>query len=106
MKKFTKKINKYIVLLIISSVFGRPWTYAKPFIFGYNTSNSLMDLMPVYIEYGLRLVIVALLIIDFRKENLKYIVLTAIATCFYPLLGAVVFAILLLEKATNEKQEI
>jgi hypothetical protein len=100
MTNLLKVLNKYIILLIISSLFGMPWFYVRHLIFDFNDHETfnLIDSIPGYINYLIRLIIIILLIIDFRKENLKYIVLTCIATLFYPLLGIVILSLLLLEK--------
>ncbi len=100
MTQLLKVLNKYIILLIISSLFGMPWLYIRHLLFDLNNQETynLIDSIPGYINYLIRLVIIILLIIDFRKENLNYIVVTCIATLFYPLLGVVILSLLLLEK--------
>jgi len=104
MTDLLKKINKYIILMIISSLFGMPWIYVRHLIFDFNNPETftLVDLIPKYIDYLIRFVVIILLIIDFKKENFKYIVITCIAAFFYPLLGIIIFSLLYLEKV-NEK---
>ena len=61
-------------------------------------SYSLINSLPTYIDYIIRIIIVILLAIDFKRHKLNYIVLTCIATLFYPLLGIVILSLLLIEK--------
>ncbi len=100
MTDLLKVLNKYIILLIVSFLFGMPWFYVRHLLFDLNNHETftLIDSIPSYVNYLIRLIIIIFLIIDFRKENLKYIVLTCIATLFYPLLGVVILSLLLLEK--------
>ena len=98
MREFLRKINKYIILLIISSVFGMPWIYVRYLIFEYQGPDSIIESIPTIVDYAIRLIVIVLLIIDFNKEKLKYVVLTCIAALFYPLLGIVIFMILLIQK--------
>lgn len=98
MMEFIKTINKYAILLIVSSLFGMPWFYIRYLIFENYPPNSLVDSIPNIADYLIRIAIIILLIIDFKKENLKSVVLTCIATLFFPLLGIIVFSILLIEK--------
>lgn len=97
MKDFIKKINKYVILMIVSSLFGMPWFYFRRLIFEYNGPDSIIESIPTFIDYAIRLTVIILLIIDFKKENLKNVVLTCIATLFFPLLGIVIFSLLLIE---------
>jgi hypothetical protein len=97
MKDFIKTINKYVILMIVSSLFGMPWFYFRHLIFEYNGPDSIIESIPTFIDYAIRLTVIILLIIDFKKENLKNVVLTCIATLFFPLLGIVIFSILLIE---------
>jgi hypothetical protein len=100
MKDFIRKINKYIILMIISSLFGMPWFYVKFLLFEpqMHTEFSLVESIPTFVDYAIRLIVIILLVIDFRKEDLKNVVLTCIAALFFPLLGVVIFSILLIEK--------
>ena len=98
MNEFIKKINKYVILLIISSLFGMPWLYARYLIFEYSGPDSIIESIPTIIDYLIKLTVIVLLIIDFKKEQLKNIVLTCIAAFLYPLLGIVIFAIMLIDK--------
>lgn len=97
MKDFIKKLNKYIILMIVSSLFGMPWFYFRHLIFQYNGPDSIIEFIPTLVDYAVRLTVTVLLIIDFKKEGLKNLVLTCIAALFFPLLGIVIFAILLIE---------
>ncbi len=103
MKELIKTLNKYVILLIVSSLFGMPWFYIKNLIYTnypniMNVSYSFYDNIPTIVDYLIRIIILILIINDFKKENIKNVLLTSIATIFYPLLGIVIFSILLLEK--------
>ncbi len=107
MTELLKKLNKYIILLIISALFGMPWIYLKYYLFDYNGPDSIIESIPTIINYLIKLIVIVLLIIDFRKEKLKNIIITCIAALFYPLLGIVIYAILLIdnEKVPEHNQE-
>lgn len=102
MKDFIKKLNKYVILMIVSSLFGMPWFYLRHLILQYNGPDSIIESIPTLVDYAIRLTVTVLLIIDFKKEGLKNVVLTCIAALFFPLLGIVIFAILLIE---NNRQK-
>jgi hypothetical protein len=81
------------------------WIYIQPIFMRkgmLNTTDfesySLIKSLPTYIDYTIRIIIVILIAIDFKKYNLNYVVLTCIATLFYPLLGIVILSLLLIEK--------
>lgn len=104
MREFIRTINKYVILLIISSLFGMPWVYLRYLLFPDYRPDSIINSIPIYIDYLIRLIVIILLIIDFKKNDLKNVVLTCIAALFFPLLGIVVFSIILIEserKKTN-----
>ncbi len=71
MKDFIKKINKYIILMIVSSLFGMPWFYVKFLIFEPQMYHeySILDSIPTFVDYGIRLTVIILLIIDFKKKK-------------------------------------
>jgi len=103
MKKLIKTLNKYIILLIVSSLFGIPWFYIKNLLYSnypnlISVSYSYYDYIPTIAEFLIKTAITILIIIDCKKENLSNVILTAIATFCFPLLGIVIFSILLLEK--------
>ena len=98
MTDFIKNINKYVILLIISSLFGMPWLYLRYFIFEYGGPDSIIESIPTIVDYLIKLTVIVLLIIDFKKDNLKNIVLTIIAAFLFPLLGIVIYVILLIDK--------
>lgn len=77
-----------------------PWLYLRHLIFDLNNYDTfnLIDTLPGYINYLIRLIIIILIVLDFRKEKLKYFVMTCIATLFYPILGVVILSLLVLEK--------
>lgn len=98
MNEFIKKLNKYIVLLIISSLFGMPWAYFRFLIFEYSGPDSIIESIPIIIEYLIKIAVVVLLIIDFKKDKLKNVGLTCIAAFLFPLLGIVTYGLLLIDK--------
>ena len=106
MNKFIKALNKYIILFIIVSLFQRLWMYLRAFLYSsvdYDSSKiSYIDYMPTVVDYLITLTTIVLLIIDFRKYQLKNVVIACIASLFFPLLGVVIFAIVFL---LNEKAE-
>ena len=71
MKDFIKRLNKYVILMIISSLFGMPWFYLRFLIFEYKGSDSFVESIPTIIIYTIRLIVIILLIIDFRKRESK-----------------------------------
>ncbi len=105
MNRLLKILNKYIVLLILWSIVSMAWIYIQPIFMRKGIlsstdfeSYSLINSLPTYIDYIIRIIIVILLAIDFKRHKLNYIVLTCIATLFYPLLGIVILSLLLIEK--------
>jgi len=98
MNHFIQRITKYVVLLIISAIFGIPWFYFRHSILPFGSFDRVIDAIPSFVDYLIRLVIIVLLIVDFKKENLKNIVLTCISALFLPILGILLFSILLIEK--------
>ncbi|NLL27806.1 MAG: hypothetical protein GX259_03330 [Bacteroidales bacterium] len=103
MRDFIKIINKYAILLIVYSLFGVPWYYFRYFIFNvYEPPNSFINFIPTIVDYLIHLIIFILLIIDFKKANLKNVALTCIAALFFPLLGIVIFSILWIENESNK----
>ena len=102
MTKFIKTINKYVILLIISSIFGMPWLYFRFLVFENLVPESIVNSIPTIVDYLIRIVVIVLLIIDFKKYNLRNVVLTCIAALFFPLLGIVIFSILMLTDERNK----
>lgn len=102
MTEFIKIINKYVILLIVSSLFGLPWFYVRYLLFKNYEPESFIDSIPTIVDYLIRLIVIVLLIIDFKKYNLKDIVLTCIAALFFPLLGIVIFSVLWIENEKNK----
>jgi hypothetical protein len=109
MNRLLKILNKYIVLLIIWSIIVMVWFYIQPILSRTGITNinnfefhSTITSLANYVDYLIRLIIIILLIIDFKKHKLNHIILTCITTLFYPLLGIVILSILLMEK-WNEK---
>lgn len=84
--------------MILSSMFGMPWFYIRHWIFEYGGPDSVIDSIPTFVSYFFKIIIIIFLISDFKKENLKNLVLTCIAAFFYPLLGVTIFAILMIQK--------
>jgi hypothetical protein len=97
MNEFIKVINKYVILLIVISLFGMPWFYIRHILFENNIADTIINYIPAFVEYLIRLIVIVLLIIDFRKYNLKNVVISCIGALFFPLLGIVIFALMLLE---------
>lgn len=102
MNKLIKALNKYVILLIVSSLFGMPWFYIRLFIFKDFWADSIFNSIPTYIDYLIRLIVMALLIVDFRKYELKNVVISCIAALLFPLLGIVTFGILFLGNEMNK----
>jgi|GEM_PF-1133731 len=105
MKELIRTLNKYVILLIVSSLFGMPWFYIKnliysnyPNIMRLSYSYSFFDYIPTIAEFLIKIAITILIIIDCKKEKLNNVILISIATFCFPLLGIVIFSILLLEK--------
>jgi hypothetical protein len=98
MNKFFQIINKYIVLLIIVSLFGIPWFYFRNWFFKDLHPDSFIYSIPNIVDYLIRIIVIILLIMDYRKFKLKNVLISCISAFFYPLLGIVIFAILYLEK--------
>ncbi len=98
MNKFIKILNKYIILLIVVSLFGAPWWYLRVLL-AYNfPPDSFINMIPHLIDYIIRVIIIILLIIDFRKYKLKNVVISCITSLFIPFLGIVIFLIMYLQK--------
>ena len=109
MKNLLGILKKYIVLLAIWSAIGIVWAFVQPLFLGQNISDindfetySLVNSLPSYLGYLIRFAIAILLLVDFKKYNLNHKVLTFVATLFYPLLGVVIFALLLMGKSENK----
>lgn len=103
MNEIVKSLNKYIILLIISSFFGTLWIYGSFLIFKNIGSDSIINYLPTCIDYFIRLIIIILLIIDFKKYDLQKVAISCSAALFSPLLGIVTFGLLLL---SNEKKKV
>jgi hypothetical protein len=96
MNEFIKTLNKYVILLIVTSLFGMPWIYIRYIFFKDFSPDSIVNSIPTYVDYLIRLIIIVLLILDFKKYKLKNVVISCIGALFFPLLGIVTFGILLL----------
>lgn len=118
MNNFIKIINKYIILLIIPGALNYLWSLLINQVY-FNIDNKFIsqirdriydDLdsyafsMPVYFSYIFHFIIIGFLIYDFRKYKLKNVLLTCIATYFFPILGVAIFLILYILKE-NEARE-
>ena len=74
------------------------WFYLSYLILtNYRPDSIIISYIPTIVEYVIRLIVIVLLIIDFKKNNLKNVILACISTLFFPLLGIVIFSILLIE---------
>jgi hypothetical protein len=98
MNEFIKTINKYVILLIVVSLFGMPWHYIRYWLFENYSQDSIINSIPGYVDYLIRIIVIILLVIDFKKYNLKNVIISCISALFFPLLGIVIFAIMYLEK--------
>ena len=98
MNEFIKIINKYVILLIVVSLFGMPWFHIRIWLYDLYPPDSFVDSIPTIVDYIIRITVIILLIIDFKKYNLKNVVISCVSALFFPLLGIVLFAIMYLEK--------
>jgi hypothetical protein len=98
MNNFIKTINKYIILLIVVPLFGMPWFHIRFWLYDLYPPNSFVYSIPTIVDYLIRITVIILLIIDFKKYNLKNVVISCVSALFFPLLGIVLFAIMYLEK--------
>jgi hypothetical protein len=80
------------------------WIYINPILLKKEILNStdfelpsFLNYLNIFIEYLIRIIIVFLIAIDFKKYKLNHVVITCIATLFYPLLGIVILSLLLIE---------
>jgi len=98
MNEFIKTINKYIILLIVVSLFGIPWFHIRFWLYDLYPPDSFVDSIPSVVDYLTRIIVIILLILDFRKYKLKNVVIACISALFLPLLGIVIFSLMYLEK--------
>lgn len=98
MNDFIRTINKYALLLIVVSLFGMPWFHIRFWLYDLYPPDSFIDSIPSVVDYLIRIIVIILLITDFRKYNLKNVVISCISALFFPLLGIVIFSIMYLEK--------
>jgi len=101
MNNFIKIINKYIILLIVVSLFGIPWWYLRMWLFTDYLADSFIYWIPNLVDYIIRFIIIVLLILDFRKYKLKNVVISCISSLFIPFLGIVIFLILYIQKESE-----
>ena len=118
MKEFIKTINKYTILLIIPEVFTLIWSFLINQIYTnidnkfisqirdriYDDLESYAFPIPAYFSFIFKLIIIGYLIYDFKRYELKNVLLTCIATFFFPILGVAIFLILYILKE-NEARE-
>jgi asparagine N-glycosylation enzyme membrane subunit Stt3 len=98
MNEFIKTINKYVILLIVVSLFGKPWFQIRIWLYDLYPPGSFVDSIPSIVDYLIRITVIILLIIDFKEYKLKNVVISCISALFFPLLGIVILAIMYLEK--------
>ncbi|MBP1631118.1 MAG: hypothetical protein H6Q15_2011 [Bacteroidetes bacterium] len=117
MKEFTKIINKYAILLLIPELFNLAWNILITQIYGnidnkflinfreniFLDFNQYMFSIPSYLSIIFNLIIIGYLIYDFRKHELKNLIITLIATYFFPILGILSFSILYFFKQIEQK---
>lgn len=97
MNDFVKTINKYVILLIIDAFFGIAWFYIRYWLFEISTV-PLLEQLPTIIDYVIRIIIITLLVGDFKKYNLKNAFISCLGALFFPLLGVVIFSIMYILK--------
>ena len=101
-------LKKYIVLLIIWSAIEIIWVLVQPIFWEYFAELNdletfrLINSLHHYVGYLCRFIIAIFLLTDFTKHNLNHKLLTFVTTLFYPLLGVVIFALLLMNKSKNK----
>jgi len=107
MKDIINHINKYGIVLILSSLFGHLWFYLQSLLFSHRIidQNTLWYAIPTYTGYFFQVLVSVLLFIDIRKYNMKYY-LIPIMGLFYPLLGVSAFLILHIYKTANEETDL
>ncbi len=98
MKDFYKIIEKYVILLLIQALFGMPWFYLRFVLFENLRPGSIQDYVPTIAEYVVKITVMILLFMDFKKYDLKLKFLAIISVLLTPLLGIVIFSLLLIEK--------
>lgn len=86
--------------MIIDSLLFAPWQYLFN-VFNPETFKNLNDIQ-TYGDMLVRAFVILFLIIDFKKENLKYVIIACASAIFYPMLGIIIFALLYLEKQYNK----
>ena len=120
MNNFIKIINKYIILLIIPGILNYLWSLLINQVY-FNIDNKFIsqirdriydDLesyafsIPTYFSFIFHFIIIGFLIYDFRKYKLKNVLLTCIATYFFPILGVAIFLILYILKENEARDNI
>ena len=120
MNNFIKIINKYIILLIIPGILNYLWSLLINQVY-FNIDNKFIsqirdriydDLesyafsIPTYFSFIFHFIIIGFLIYDFRKYKLKNVLLTCIATYFFPILGVAIFLILYILKENGARDNI
>ncbi len=120
MNNFIKIINKYIILLIIPGILNYLWSLLINQVY-FNIDNKFIsqirdriydDLesyafsIPTYFSFIFHFIIIGFLIYDFRKYKLKNVLLTCIATYFFPILGVAIFLILYILKGNEARDNI
>jgi len=103
MKDFKKLLSKYVVLCIVLSIYAISIPYIrKLLLMRLVNSYDIIDLIQTTLYIVIKLIIIVLLIIDFKKHKLKNIVITCFAAFFSPILGVLIFVIMLFEKNQNK----
>ncbi len=118
MKEYIRIINKYAILLIIPRLFSFLWDifiYQKYFKIDnqfllnlkeriYIDYNAFLVTIPTYFSLIFDFIIIGYLIYDFRRYELKNVLLTCIATFFFPILGVAIFLILYILKEKEVRE--
>lgn len=104
MNQYLTATKKYILLLLIGSIFEFIWFYLLPMLLGEIENPLFLTISPAgdYFWFTIKIIMVILLFADFQKREFKHYWPTFLCTLFYPLLGLVVFSILLLKDDGNK----
>jgi hypothetical protein len=106
MKEFIRIINKYVIILLISAILGKAWYYLQFLLMdNLKIGHDIGRIYSYVITWTINLLVIILLIIDFKKYELKYAVLSCFAALFFPLFGVVLFALFYMEKRISSAVE-
>ena len=99
-------LNKYIIVLLIWTIFDLMRILVIPMLIKYGIieslnpgTYSLLNSFPILII--IKVVIFLFIVFDMKKYELNHFLLTSISALFFPLLGIIVLSIILIEKQNN-----